>query len=300
MARWFNIGGPCNPAKNYMLSATERLPEVVSLINKEQYFVVHAPRQCGKTTAFQALADEINAKGEMAALYCSVEAVQTFSDPVEGIPQLAAVIRDAVQCTAPNVFSGMTDAGLKQLVGEVDLANVVKRTLNVLAEQLGKPLVIFFDEVDCLSDSTLVGFLRQLRNGRIACKTPNSFPVSIALIGLRNIRDYKMRIRPEGQSTGEASPFNVITEAMTLRSFTEPELRELYQQHTDATGQVFEEEALRLAWEYSQGQPISLTPSPAGAWRRSTRRTFRSPSPGRTWRRRRRSSSASAARISTR
>jgi len=32
MARWFNIGGPCNPAKNYMLSAIERLPEVVSLI----------------------------------------------------------------------------------------------------------------------------------------------------------------------------------------------------------------------------------------------------------------------------
>ena len=255
MARWFNIGGPCNPADNYMLSATERLPEVVSLINKKQYFVVHAPRQCGKTTAFQALADEINAKGEMAALYCTVEAVQTFSDPAVGIPQLAAVIRDAVQCTAPNVFSGMTDAGLKRLVGEVDLANVVKRTLNVLAEQLGKPLVIFFDEVDCLSDGTLVSFLRQLRDGRITCKAPNSFPVSIALIGLRNIRDYKMRIRPEGQSTGEASPFNVITKAMTLRAFTELELRELYQQHTDATGQVFEEEALELAWEYSQGQP---------------------------------------------
>ena len=48
MAKWFNIGGPCNPAKHYMLSATERLPEVVSLIDKEQYFVVHAPRQSGK------------------------------------------------------------------------------------------------------------------------------------------------------------------------------------------------------------------------------------------------------------
>ena len=48
-----------------MLPATERLPEVASLIRKQQYFVVHAPRQCGKTTAFQALADEINAKGEV-------------------------------------------------------------------------------------------------------------------------------------------------------------------------------------------------------------------------------------------
>lgn len=70
-------------------------------------------------------------------------------------------------------------------------------------------------------DAMLVSFLRQLRNGRIACKAPNTFPVSIALIGLRNIRDYKMRVRPEGQSTGEESPFNVVTKAMTLRSFTE-------------------------------------------------------------------------------
>ncbi len=53
MARWFNIGGPCNPAKHYMLPAAERLPEVMSLIRKEQYFVVHAPRQCGKTTSLK-------------------------------------------------------------------------------------------------------------------------------------------------------------------------------------------------------------------------------------------------------
>ena len=49
MARWFNIGGPCNPANNYMLSSMDRLPEVKSLVRKAQYFVVHAPRQCGKT-----------------------------------------------------------------------------------------------------------------------------------------------------------------------------------------------------------------------------------------------------------
>ena len=68
MARWFNIGGPCIAAKHYMLPAAERLPEVMSLIRKEQYFVVHAQRQCGKTTAFRARMDEINEKGEMVAL----------------------------------------------------------------------------------------------------------------------------------------------------------------------------------------------------------------------------------------
>ena len=41
MARWFNIGGPCNPADNYTLPAMERLPEVAALVRKRQYFVVH-------------------------------------------------------------------------------------------------------------------------------------------------------------------------------------------------------------------------------------------------------------------
>ena len=86
MARWFNIGGPCIAAKHYMLPAAARLPEVMSLIRKEQYFVVHAQRQCGKTTAFRALMDEINAKGEIAAFYCSLETAQEFPDPAVGLP----------------------------------------------------------------------------------------------------------------------------------------------------------------------------------------------------------------------
>ncbi len=211
-----------------MLPAAERLPEVVSLIRKQQYFAVHAPRQCGKTTAFQALADEINAKGEMVALYCSVENAQGLDDPARGLPSVVGQVRAAVDAD-PALFGNVTTHELVEAVKDVELSSQLMATLKVLCGHCkGRPLVVFFDEVDCLSDATLIGFLRQLRNGRITYKAPNTFPVSIALIGLRNIRDYKMRIRPEGQSTGEASPFHVITEAMTIRQFTESEQRALY------------------------------------------------------------------------
>ena len=69
MEKFFNIAGPCNPAKHYMLSATERLPDIVSLVRKEQYFVIHAQRQCGKTTALLALRNEINSGSERVAMY---------------------------------------------------------------------------------------------------------------------------------------------------------------------------------------------------------------------------------------
>ncbi|MBP5542707.1 MAG: ATP-binding protein [Kiritimatiellae bacterium] len=254
MARWFNIAGPCLADKHYMLPAAERLPDVMSLIRKEQYFLVHSPRQCGKTTAFRALMREINAKGEMAAMYCSVEAVQPYRDHDKAMVAISDQLwTDLDQYV--RVFGAAAKEELSKAVKSFPPSSIVKDTLKWLSQRAGKPFVVFFDEVDCLEREVLVGFLRQLRNGRIGNAEPNTFPVSMALIGLRNIRDYKMFVRPEGQSTGEASPFNVITKAMTIGLFTETEMRELYRQHTDETGQVFEEEALKKAWKYSCGQP---------------------------------------------
>ena len=67
-----------------MLPAMARLPEVISLIRKKQYFVVHAQRQCGKTTAFLALANETGS--DCVAVYCSLEAVQEFPQAEDGMP----------------------------------------------------------------------------------------------------------------------------------------------------------------------------------------------------------------------
>jgi hypothetical protein len=81
------------------------------------------------------------------------------------------------------------------------------------------------------------------------------FPVSVALVGMRNIRDYKAKVRPDSETLGSASPFNIVTEALTLTNFTRPEIAALYGQHTTATGQVFEEAALDRVVHWSCGQP---------------------------------------------
>ena len=96
MERFFNIAGPCNQARHYMAPAMSRLPEVSSLIRKEQYFVVHAQRQCGKTTAFLALTNEVNAGSDRVAVYCSLEAVQEFPRAEDGMPKICALLKDAI------------------------------------------------------------------------------------------------------------------------------------------------------------------------------------------------------------
>jgi hypothetical protein len=80
MPKWFNTAGPCQADIHYMLSPTERLPELTQLIAQRNYFVIHAPRQVGKTTAMLALAQELTASGEYTAVMVSVEVGAAFPE----------------------------------------------------------------------------------------------------------------------------------------------------------------------------------------------------------------------------
>ena len=255
MEKFFNIAGPCVAAKHYMLPATERVPEIMGLIRRELYFVVHAPRQSGKTTALKQLVRDINGSGERVAMYCSLEALQNVTKVESAMPMAIALICEAMRIVpALAAFADEFDEMRKTSSPSDDAAKGVMTFLSAIAVKCGKPLVIFFDEADCMCFDPLVAFLRQLRNGYIN-REEVPFPASVALVGLRNIKDYKMRIRPDGASVGQASPFNVITKVLPMRLFSEAEMRALYAQHTAETGQVFEEGALVEAYRLSGGQP---------------------------------------------
>ncbi len=247
----FNVAGPCNPVDHYMLPAMERLPGVTDLIVQSQYFVVHAARQSGKTTALQYLTDEINASGNMVAFYCSLEAVQQVADAEKTLRAITSLI--LTNATLGGLLS-ITDAEIKQFCEVKDAALTVRSALQMIAKTVGKPFVVFFDEVDCLPDNAMVSFLRQLRDGYVNRKKI-AFPASVALVGMRNIQDFKTRVRPESETLGTASPFNVIRESLTLRTFTEADVRELYAQHTSETGQVFNDDIFDAVMYWTGGQP---------------------------------------------
>jgi hypothetical protein len=115
-----------------------------------------------------------------------------------------------------------------------------------------RPLVVFLDEIDALEDNVLISVLRQLRSGYN--RRPESFPSSLALVGLRDIQDYKV-MSGGSRQLGTPSPFNIAVRSLTLRNFTVDEAQALLGQHTDETGQVFEPEASQLIFDLTQGQP---------------------------------------------
>ena len=210
--------------------------------------MIHAARQSGKTTLLNALEQELNAKHEAVALYCSLETAQGIAEAERGIPAIINAILNGL--TWHPVFKNLP----QPTVNLAAYTMAVNSLLCQLAQAAGKPLVVLFDEADCLSGPTLISFLRQLRDGYVN-RIRSPFPVSLALVGMRNIRDYKAKVRPDSDTLGSASPFNIVTKALTLTNFTREEIASLYRQHTDETGQVFEEGAIDRASYWTCGQP---------------------------------------------
>jgi type II secretory pathway predicted ATPase ExeA len=244
----FNTAGPCKPEMHYMLPPERRLGDLEPLIADGKYFVVHAPRQTGKTTAFQALCRRLNEGGRYVALYVNVENAQVAGgDLATGMPLiLGAIRRRAEELLAPELRPAISDP-------PPEPGEALNEVLSAWTLACPRPTVLFIDEIDALQDETLISVLRQLRSGYDT--RPKRFPQCVALIGLRDVRDYRARVRPDSNSLGTASPFNVKAESLTLRNFTRAEVEELYAQHTEATGQQFAHGALDLAFGLTQGQP---------------------------------------------
>jgi hypothetical protein len=247
MARCFNTAGPCRPELHYMIPAERRLPEVPSLVERGAYFVVHAPRQTGKTTVLRTLAEQLTASGRYAALHFSCEVGATEEEDIgEAQRALLAQVRSSAEFFLPEELRPPP-------FPEGTRSSLLGLALTAWARSCKRPVVLLVDEIDALRGPSLLNVLHQLRAGYNARPAP--FPWSVLLCGMRDVRDYKAASGGNVERFSSPSPFNVSVESLRLGDFTQEELRELYAQHTAETGQPFTEPALARAWELTKGQP---------------------------------------------
>ncbi|MDR1947832.1 MAG: PD-(D/E)XK nuclease domain-containing protein [Spirochaetaceae bacterium] len=244
--RFFNTTGPCNPWDHYMLPPEDRLvgAQLHRYIRDHLYWVLHAPRQTGKTTFLQSWMREINAGDEAIACYVSVERCQGVADAERAMP----AVGDAVRTWAER--SGLPVPPVEQGNPQSLLSGILGNWAKLIAP---KPLVVLFDEVDVLEGEALISFLRQLRDG-FAGRGPGIFPASIALVGMRDLKDY-ISMAKDGAAPNPGSPFNVKSDSAHLSNFEKPDIAKLFTQRTEETGQAISQEALDYVYEQSQGQP---------------------------------------------
>ena len=261
--RFFNTEGPVRPDDHYAIAPLDRadVDEFLGLIRAKRYFVLHAPRQTGKTSALIALRDFLNSgeAGDFRCVSMNVEPAQVARDDVargirailSGLATRARLLGDDYPDGVwPDVLAnaGPEDA-LKELLTRWCVANPV-------------PLVLLVDEIDSLVGDTLLSVLRQLRAGYE--QRPEGFPQSVVLCGVRDIRDYRIR-SSAGEVIAGGSPFNVAAKSLRMGDFTEAETRALMAQHTEETGQRFTAAAVEAVWTQTRGQPWLVNALCAGA-----------------------------------
>ncbi|TYT75813.1 AAA family ATPase [Desulfobotulus mexicanus] len=252
MAKFFNNAGPVKADMNYHIDPLTRIDwdEVYDLILQQRYFILHAPRQTGKTSSLIAMMHALNKKEDFTALYVNIEGAQAARNDVDaGINEVIGALASAASVYLEDDRpSAMLEEVRKQRKMQGALAELLTRW----SQMLEKPLVLMLDEVDSLVGDTLISLLRQIRSGYD--RRPKAFPQSLILCGVRDIRDYRIHTSHNEIITG-GSAFNIKAASLRLGNFTEDECKDLWLQHTKETGQIFDEKIFPELWEDTKGQP---------------------------------------------
>ena len=251
--RYFNTEGPVVAGDHYCIPPLDRvdLGEILQLIEWKKYFVLHAPRQTGKTSMLLALAELLNSDGRYSCLYINVEPAQAMRGDVGAA---MTTVLDELSEHANETFG---DDSVRTLRDEIVTNRSPSMALNLLLRRwtatLAKPLVLLVDEIDTMIGDSLISVLRQLRAGYHL--RPQRFPQSVILCGVRDVRDYRIFSATDRNYTSGGSAFNIKAESLRLGDFSETEMCALLAQHTEETGQAFEDRAMERIWQLTAGQP---------------------------------------------
>ena len=251
--RFFNTEGPVRPDDHYHIPPLDRvnLDELLGLVRDKRYFVLHAPRQTGKTSALMALRDLLNAGGDYRCVYVTVEAGQAARENVaEAMRVILYQLESEEQATlGANALADIWPGALER-AGPL---GALRASLERWCMADPRPLVLLIDEIDTLVGDTLLSVLRQLRAGYP--HRPGRFPHSVILCGVRDVRDYRIHSTAQNAMILGGSAFNIKSESLRLSDLTKEEVRTLLAQHTEETGQAFTEGALEAVRKRSAGQP---------------------------------------------
>jgi len=248
----FNTAGPVRPDKHYTIPPLARwdMDEIRRLIAEERYFVLHAPRQTGKTSCLLALMERLNAEKSYTTLYVNLEPGQSARGDVQAGMRtvIGALARNARRYLDDRRPEGWIEEALRTTGAHGALQGLLSRW----SEESDSPIVLLLDEVDSLVGDTLISLLRQIRAGYP--DRPQAFPQTVLLCGVRDVRDYRIH-DGDNQIVLGGSAFNIKSKSLRLGNFSHADIAVLYAQHTEETGQTFETGVVDYVFEQTGGQP---------------------------------------------
>ena len=254
--RSFGTYGRVRPEQHYIVPRTAEVADFINRVKVGKYIVLFAPRQTGKTTFFRLALEALVAEDPT---YFPIQLdFQTMRDaaPATFYEQLYYQINRQIESVFQRRGEEPSEA-LTQFLEDTTLTdhfsmaaffeNLKSFLDNDFPNQrlASTKVVLLIDEFDGIPKTVISNFLYSLR--QIYLSEEMQCPYSVGIVGVRSIAqlDYDQSV----------SPFNVQDE-FKLPNFTFGQVDELFQQHTNETGQAFAPEIIASIHKQTAGQPF--------------------------------------------
>jgi predicted AAA+ superfamily ATPase len=168
----FNITGTCIAHENYMVDISNKLKQIMQMVEYKEYFVINRPRQYGKTTTLTLLEKELLKRDDYLPIFLSFEGIgdSPFDSSQVFCPFLLTYLADNENVEAQG-FSSL----FKEKIDTTDDFYILSKALTEIIITINKKVVLVIDEVDRSSNNDLflhfLGMLRDKFLKRQAVKT---------------------------------------------------------------------------------------------------------------------------------
>ncbi|WP_010234596.1 AAA family ATPase [Clostridium arbusti] len=222
MGKRFNVTGTCIPEKHYMIDISEKLKNIMKLIEDEEYFIINRPRQYGKTTTLYMLERRLDKNSEYLTISTSFEGVGDLIFEEE-----QRFVKEFLQILADSLFLQHEDLAdfLEDQKSKVNTFNDLSKAVTKFIMKVNKKVILMIDEVDKSSNNQLfLSFLGMLRNKYLLRNSGKDKTFhSVILAGVHDVKTLKLKMRPDEEHKYN-SPWNIASDFDVDMSFSKEEI----------------------------------------------------------------------------
>ena len=205
-----------------MANTSQKIEQIVDLIEKEAYFTINRPRQFGKTTTLDLLWNRLDEQYLVLSLSFEGVGISSYVDECSFIKMLQEKLREELEM--------IDDARLLGLIDEMQVLNdfnELNRFISKFVKTSKKEVILMIDECDDSSNNdvflSFLGLLR--RKYQLRTRGRDVTFKSVILAGVHDIKNLRYRVRGSGENYN--SPWNIATEFNINMSFNVLEIESL-------------------------------------------------------------------------
>lgn len=259
----FNTTGLCIAKKHYMVDISEKLEQIIPLIEKDKYFTINRSRQYGKTTTLNALCEKLQNKYQVVWLSFEGMGDGAFENDVAFMKNFVRKFSRELRFTtisedAKKQWSDVSDYREEEYE---DAFEYLGEKITQLCQSSEKEILLFVDEVDkSLDNQVFLHFLGMLRNKYLFRESGRDYTFkSVILAGVYDVKNLKVKLRPEEERKYN-SPWNIAVDFEVDMSFSPREIATMIKEYeSDYHTGMDIEKICREIYAYTSGYPYLVS-----------------------------------------